>query len=149
MSQEELKASIKALEDIEAIKKLKSDYCYYIDTRNLDAWASLFAEDAELDYDVIGTPEAGENIKAYIERSMEPYAFTRHMAHDPKIEVNGDKASGRWYFHGASTFKGAEGTIACAWGRYEEEYVRVGGEWKFKYIRFMLDLVNLMQTVQA
>ena len=52
------------------------------------------------------------------------------MVHNPIIEVNGDKASGRWYFDVPLTM--IEGNQAV-WltGMYEEEYIREGGKWKY------------------
>ena len=56
------------------------------------------------------------------------------MVMNPIIEVDGDTAKGKWYFLGALT--AAEGNQAL-WSslRYDEEYVRVNGEWKFKSLK--------------
>ena len=56
------------------------------------------------------------------------------MVMSPIIEVAGDEAKGTWYLFEACTY--LEGNRAV-WGsaRYDEEYVRVDGEWKFKRIR--------------
>ena len=57
--------------------------------------------------------------------------FAVHMVLNPIVEVDGDTAKGTWYLFQACTF--AERNQAV-WGsaRYDEEYVRLDGEWKFK-----------------
>lgn len=53
-----------------------------------------------------------------------------HMCHNPVIEVNGDKAKGEWYFDGPITHAPTNRALWMA-GKYEDEYVKVQGEWKF------------------
>ena len=49
-----------------------------------------------------------------------------------EIEVDGDTATGQWYLFIPCIH--ANGSEQAVWGslRYDEEYVRVNGEWKFK-----------------
>lgn len=56
------------------------------------------------------------------------------MVLNPIIEVDGDKAKGTWYLFQACTY--AEGNRAV-WGsaRYDEEYVRMNGEWRFASLK--------------
>jgi hypothetical protein len=63
---------------------------------------------------------------------MLPFAI--HYVMNPIIEVNGNTATGSWYLFQTCTF--AEGNQAV-WGaaRYSEEYVKQGGEWKFKNLK--------------
>ena len=50
---------------------------------------------------------------------------------NPIIEVDGDTGKGTWYLFQPCTF--AEGNRAV-WGaaRYDEEYVKIDGQWKFQ-----------------
>jgi hypothetical protein len=61
-------------------------------------------------------------------------SFCMHMVHNPIIEVNGDRATGRWYYE-APTTDAATNRAQWMAGRYEEEYVREDGRWKFASIR--------------
>jgi hypothetical protein len=53
------------------------------------------------------------------------------MVLNPIIEVSGDRATGVWYLFQPCTYADGERAV---WGsaRYDEEYVRVNGEWKFQ-----------------
>jgi hypothetical protein len=61
-------------------------------------------------------------------------SFALHYVTNSIVEVDGDQAQGTWYLFQTCTF--VEGNQAV-WGagRYTEEYVRVGGEWKFKNLK--------------
>ena len=60
--------------------------------------------------------------------------FAIHYVMNPIIEVNGNRATGIWYLLEPCTFAKGE---QAAWGaaRYDEEYVKVGGQWKFKRLK--------------
>ena len=59
-------------------------------------------------------------------------SFCIHMVHSPIIEVNGDRATGRWYYEAPVTNAG-DGKAEWMVGIYNEEYVRENGEWKFAF----------------
>ena len=51
------------------------------------------------------------------------------MVMNPIIEINGDRATGVWYFFGPFTRrKNNEAKWQSC--RYQEDYVKIGGEWK-------------------
>ena len=135
MSLEDLERRVRALEDVEAIKQLKTRYCAYCDdSYNADGIAGLFVEDAVWDGGIRGRAEGREEIRDFFIRAPQRLPFAIHMVMNPIIEVSGDEASGTWYLFQPCTF--AEGNQAV-WGsaRYDEEYVRVDGEWKFKNLK--------------
>jgi len=61
----------------------------------------------------------------------------RHHMLAPIIEVEGDDATGTWYLLVNQTDRTPQGEVPV-WiqDKYENEYVRVGGEWKFSHLRF-------------
>ena len=135
MSLEDLERRIKVLEGIEDIKKLKRRYCALCDDNyQADALADLFTEDAVWDGGIRGRNDGREEIRSFFQRAPERLPFAMHMVMNPIIEVNGDTGTGTWYLFQPCTF--AEGNRAV-WGaaRYDEEYVRVGGEWKFQNLK--------------
>ena len=65
MSASGLEQRIAQLEDIEAIKKLKANYCLHVDHANEEGWVALFTEDAVWDSDKFGRFEGREAIRAF------------------------------------------------------------------------------------
>ena len=130
MSLEDIEWRLRVLEDIEEIKRLKARYCAFCDDSfNLEALATVYTEDAYWEMARYGTAQGRDQILVMMSGSPQRTPFVVHMVMNPIIEVDGDKATGVWYLFMARTH--AEGDQAV-WGsaRYDEEYTRVGGEWK-------------------
>jgi hypothetical protein len=135
MNLEDLARRIQVLEDIEAIKKLKARYCAYCDDHyNADGLASLFTEDAIWDGGEHLSRNVGrEAIRTFFQGSPNRLPFAIHHVTNPLIEVHGDTASGRWYLFQPCTRADGNRAVWLA-AQYDEEYVRVDGEWKFRRI---------------
>ena len=135
MNLEDLERRLRVLEDIEAIKKLKARYCAYCDNNyDADGIAALFTEDAVWDGGNFGRYEGREAIRTFFRGAPRIFPFAIHQVMNPIIEVEGEQAKGQWYLFQPATL--AEGNQAV-WlaARYEEEYVKVGSEWKFKRLK--------------
>jgi len=137
---EELEARIRKLEDIEEIKNLQAKYAYTIDTEQMERIPDLFADNFVAEYDVLGTYKTGPELVEFLKAAAERLPMMRHQMLTPYIEVNGDKATGTWYLFGPFTAVTTHGEVAN-WiqGKYENEYMRVGGKWKFSHLRFMFN----------
>ena len=131
MSLEDVEKRLKVLEDIEAIKRLKVQYCIYVDNYDAEGIVSLFTEDAVFDAGIRGRREGREELLNFFRGSRQRLPFYVHMVMNPMIDVDGDRAKGIWYLFQASTM--AEGNQAL-WGsgRYDDDYVRIDGEWKIR-----------------
>jgi ketosteroid isomerase-like protein len=136
MSLTDVERRLQALEDIEAIKKLKARYCLTVDQRDEEGFVSLFTEDAVWDGGRFGHYEGREAIRKFFCAIPDVLTFAVHYVMNPIIEVQGDRATGQWYLLEPCTM--VEGNQAV-WGtaRYEEEYVRVGNEWRFKNLKLI------------
>ncbi len=135
MTLEDIDRRLRAIEDIEEIKRLKARYCSYCDDNyDADSIASLFTEDAIWDGGIRGSAEGRDEIRNFFIRASQRLHFEVHMVMNTIIEVDGDSAKGIWYLFQACTY--AEGDQAV-WGsaRYDEEYVRLEGEWKFRNLK--------------
>lgn len=138
MDEDALERRIRRLEDIEAIKALKGRYCGYCDANyDPEGIASLFVEDGVWDGGELGRAEGRDKIRRFFRRAPEVFPFAIHNVMNPIIEVDGDRATGRWYLLQPCTRRGENEEAMWLAGRYEDEYVRVGGEWKFKHLRFI------------
>jgi len=136
----ELESRVAANEAVAAIQNLKARYGELVDARYgpdgprdsaevgriADQIVELFSEDAVWD--------GGENLGCWTGRSeirkrfLEPtLRFTLHYFVKPRIEVEGDRASGRWDILAPVTFgNGRPGWMA---GIEDDEYLRVDGRW--------------------
>lgn len=129
---EELEAKVRVLEDIEAIKKLQVAFCYANDSFNWQGVVELFTDEAVAEFGPFGHYEGKAEITKFYRDMLPPsMSFMQHMCHNPIIEVKGEKATGEWYFEASVTQAPTPKAMWIA-GKYEGEYVKVGGEWKFK-----------------
>jgi hypothetical protein len=73
------------------------------------------------------------------------------MAMNPLIEVDGDRGRGQWYFVGPFNFHGRDEPASWVAARYDEEYVKVDGVWKFQVMRARarLNTDAMMSVVNA
>src|SRR6516164_4363699 len=74
------------VEDVEAIKKLKYQYCVYCDDNyNADGIASLFIEDAIWDGGTFGRYEGREAIRGFFRSAARLLSFAAHHVMNPII----------------------------------------------------------------
>jgi uncharacterized protein (TIGR02246 family) len=120
------------LEDKEQIAQLLIDYGRHLDSRDLSAYASLFATDGEW-VGGFGTVKGRAEIKAFMEKSLGTGPNRNnsyHIMSNFVIAVKGDTATAwsRWTF----VTPGASGATIAQAGRYDDTFVRENGVWKFK-----------------
>lgn len=123
-----------------AIQRLKARYGELVDLRYRDGTvagdptlaraaegaASLFTHDAVWD----GGPGLGgvTGRDAIADRLRRPtLSFARHLFANPRIEVDGDRARGRWDL--LSPCRRPDGRSFWMYGFEDDEYRRVDGEW--------------------
>ena len=135
MTNEELERRITVLEDIEAIRRLKARYCAVCDdNHNPDMITTLFAEEGIWEGADIGAHQGHAAIRKLFESFRDRISFSHHNVMNPIIEVDGDRAKGSWYFLGPFTFRKGNRAYWLA-ARYEDDYIKVNGEWKFQHLR--------------
>jgi len=128
---EELEARVRRLEDIEAIKKLTATFTYLIDDRDWQSLLELFTEDCKYDAGIAQYEGREGLIKFFRDDLPAGFSFSAHMLHNTVIDVNDDRATGRWYVEIPAT-RAQENRALWVLTKYENEYVKVGGEWRFK-----------------
>jgi hypothetical protein len=139
---EALEKRIQALEDQEAIKRLKAKYAQLCDAR-YDARtlamksdvevksiareiANLFTEDAVWDGgEKLGIARGKEEIYERFVNSA--FRFAVHYFVMPDIRVEGNKAKARWYLFQAATNK--ENLAVWMSGVEDDEYAKIHDQW--------------------
>jgi hypothetical protein len=123
-----------ALLAIESIKQLKARYCRYLDTKDWDAWRTIFADDFVSD-----TSEAGgkvipgaDDFVAFTRKALgRPTQATAHQVHAPEIELtSATTARGVWALQDVVRF--GPGVSLVGYGHYHETYENIAGQWVIK-----------------
>src|SRR6201996_5323417 len=127
-------SDVAALLAIESIKQLKARYCRCLDTKDWDAWRTVFADDFVSD-----TSEAGgkliagaDEFVAFTRRCIgRPTQATAHQVHAPEIELtSATTARGVWALQDVVRF--GPGRTLMGYGHYHETYEKLEGQWLIK-----------------
>ncbi|MGA2410880.1 MAG: nuclear transport factor 2 family protein [Candidatus Binataceae bacterium] len=122
----ELARKLLLLEDLEAIKTLKYQYCAFCDdSYNADGIAGLFVEDGIWDGGDFGRCEGRQAIRKFFEAAPRGLSLAAHQVMNPIIKVEGDRAAGEWKLFQPCTLETRNGPRAM-WlaANYHDEYVR-------------------------
>ena len=139
MTIEELEARLRTLEDTEAIKGFHRQYVFYLNNCQWDDMAECFTEDASAN--IHGAYSGKEEIRKLFAEHISKLnssgkARDAHFAVEPVIRVDGDRAKGHWLIY----ILISDPVTGCAsrWipGRYDCEYSRVKGDWKFSSLTY-------------
>lgn len=121
--------------EIEQIKKLKHRYFRHLDCKQFSAMLDLFADESSTSYDSGRHSYQGkEAIREFFDTAMSnPKILHQHQGHHPEIELTSETtATGVWYMD--DTVHILEHNMKVRGnGVYWDEYVKVGGEWKFQH----------------
>jgi uncharacterized protein (TIGR02246 family) len=124
-------------EDRTAIRELLESYADAVNQRDAEAWGILWCEEASWSL----PEETGFGTVEGRKRIVE--AWTNAMAYFPNvvfitavgnIKVDGDRATMRSYTLETYDDPGGQPHRDC--GQYDDELVRIDGEWKFRTRRF-------------
>ena len=135
MTLDELVKRVQILEDIEEIKKLHTNYIYWLCKLQWDNMLDCFAEDATLELMDQGVRKGKQEISEVFHNVLAKMIKLNdgHFVGQPVISVNGDKAKGYWILY----LFFSEPSVRWMQGRQECEYVKVGGKWKFSSVKFI------------
>jgi len=130
----ELRGKIRILEDIEAIRKLKSDYWWFIDTKQWDKWRDVFTDDLVFYNDNVLTSQGADAMVEFTSNALNG-TVSAHQGHQYAIKITSSKkAVGRWILNDILTFP--DGTVARGYGYYLEDYEKgKDSKWRIKVLR--------------
>ncbi len=117
------------LADREAIRDLVNQYAHQVWRKDIPAIIELFAEDGEMDTETMGLISGRKALTEDYGQMLSEDVF-QPFVHNHIIELDGDTAEGTCYLDLRATINGKDLFGA---GFYDDRYVRVDGEWKFRY----------------
>ena len=112
-----------------AIQELCSRYCQTIDAQDSEGWARCFTPDGVFEFD--GHVVQGHDALRRYADTHTRVMRARHMTLNHLYDVHGNQATGR-----ATTVVSiatAGGYKIMGQGPYEDELVKVNGEWKIRH----------------
>lgn len=133
-----LEARVQRLEDREELKELRARYCYCVDTEDWESFFDLFTDDPVLDFGGMGVYEGRDGLEEFTREFVDAQLQgSAHMLTNPILDIDGDRATGKWYVEAPITF--ADGSGAWRQGYYRDEYRRVDRTWKIAHstMRFL------------
>lgn len=123
------------LAEIERIKALKYRYARLLDTKDWDALAMLFVEDATAAYGGGQYSFAGrEAIMGFLTGALgSTDVLTSHMVGQPEIELTApDRARGTWALQDIVILSAMDLVVRGA-SFYADEYVKTPDGWRFQH----------------
>lgn len=133
-----LEERLQRLEDIEAIRQLKSRYSHYANvgegSGSPEKFAALFTEDAT--FDLSDKPRVGRaSIVDHLRHIQRLGYIGLHFSLNPRINVEGDRARGKWDLCFPVFVPGkSEALVVC--GFYEDELRRTSEGWRFSRVKY-------------
>ncbi|MGB9226328.1 nuclear transport factor 2 family protein [Mycobacterium sp.] len=134
-------------EDRQDIADVLVRYATGIDRRDWPLFRTVFTDDCELDYGVIGTWKGVDAVTDFMEKTHELAGHTLHRLSNQVIEVDGDKAVARTYVD-ALIMVGDEGAGVNGVGFYDDEIVRTPDGWRIARRRFTNVRVSTVGSTQ-
>jgi hypothetical protein len=127
---------VQELWDIEQIKKLKSRYFQYLDTKRWDDMRQLFVDNCQI-WHAEGPNDYAEGADTFISEVANALegTVTVHQGHMADVEITGpNDAEGVWAMYGYGRWP--DGGSHQGWGHYRETYRRgVDGKWRIATLK--------------
>jgi hypothetical protein len=130
-------------EDRAKIEDLQARYMFALDFGDHEAYAATFAEKGVLDFGMgetvgrqairdlmAGMPRADEVTEAEDGTKLRP-AAGRHNITNIVLKIEGNRAVGRAYWFHMGNDNAERSAVLTSFGHYEDELVKVNGEWFF------------------
>ena len=138
MTLEEMEKRLKAIEDVEAIKNLHNEYLFYLNNSQWQEMADCFTENATANIHELhkGRKEILKFFTEVIAKLNAGKGRDAHFAVQPVITVDGVKAKGHWLIYIFIADPATGNALRWIPGRYDCEYVKEGGHWKFSSLTY-------------
>jgi ketosteroid isomerase-like protein len=138
MAAKNTETAIQEVIDREAIRSLPLRYCHCVWQKDLDGYANLFTEDGSFATNDPSLPRAQgrEALRSMIGSQLDTVK-PRPFIHNHVIDLVGpDRAKGTCYVE-VRLLRDGKKWLMSGW--YDDEYAKIGGEWKFKSRQITVD----------
>src|SRR5262249_40253238 len=138
MAAKSTKTLMQEVIDREAIRSLPLRYCHCVWQKDLDGYVNLFTDDGSFSTDDPNLPRAQgrEGLRKMIGGGLGT-AEPRPVIHNQVIELLGPGQATRTCYVGVRPLREGKKWLMTGW--YDDEYAKVGGEWKFKSRKITTD----------
>jgi ketosteroid isomerase-like protein len=116
-----------------AISDLLDDYARGVDTKDWAVVASVFADEATLDYSAFGGPNGpAAEVVAWIRESVNTFPLTQHHITNRRIRVHGNSATCTAELFAPMGMSGKDGklTMLFTGGRYVDTFAHTPNGWR-------------------
>jgi hypothetical protein len=142
MTLKELERRVRAIEDLEEIKKLHQTYINLMDNLKYEQVIDLFTDDAAVEIRNYGVKHGREELyDMYVNQLAKNRGTERydgHMAVEPDIRVTGDTAEGVWLIY----MLFSKPSIQWVQGRNECTYRKENSRWRISKLKFTRTLAS-------
>jgi len=118
------------------IRQLVEKYADAVCRRDKGDWSSTWCEDSLWNLGSVPPVNGRDSIVELWVNAMSGFPYVAQLIQNGTTEVNGDKASGRWYIveHIQTNDKDDQGNIIGFFniGVYQDKYIKEDGKWLFK-----------------
>lgn len=124
------------LEDEQQIENVHAIYGYYLATLEWDRLTTLFTADGTIEIALrgvyVGKAGVRRNLNLYGQQGLDDGVLHNHMQFQPVIDVAPDRKTAKIRSRAFSMLGNFEKSGLWMAGIYENEFVKIDGEWKFK-----------------
>jgi SnoaL-like domain len=147
---------VQKLIELDALRRLKAQYCFFLDTKDWDSWLALFAPEATMQWDSATSiggrdPQTSEKyvgiaaIKTHVVDAILNPSSTVHQGHTPILDLLSEtEAKGIWAMEGVVELRD-QAQCLQSFGHYHETYRKIDGSWRIT----SLHLKRLPVTVKS
>ncbi|MEO7383856.1 MAG: nuclear transport factor 2 family protein [Novosphingobium sp.] len=132
-----------SIEDILALERTAAIYARGADRRCKADWEEILAEDVVIVGPGFSVAGREANLGS-IDMLGSMFKATRHMVHNLTAEIDGDRAVGETYCTAEHRLPGEHSDMLLCWAiRYQDEWRREHGQWRFTRRELVLDWEEL------
>jgi SnoaL-like domain len=132
----EIERQLTQVEDRASIENVQTAYGYYLATLLWDDLAALFTEDGTIEIAMrgiySGRPAVRRNLNLYGQAGLDDGVLHNHMQYQMVIHVDADGRGAKLRSRALSMMGNFNRSAMWMGGMYENEFVKLDGQWKFK-----------------